>query len=187
MSAAGHFWNACLPLLDSRRDRRPLRGALELILKTISRTYSKHTAVRHHKHTPSPHEGLTMKTISHTYSKHTAVRHHKHTPSPHEGLTLKTISHTYSKHTAVRHHKHTLISNKHHHLTRSLTLKTISRTYSKTHSCKTPQTHTDLQQTPSPHEEFNTEDHQPHIQQTHSCKTPQTPLISSKHHHLTRV
>ncbi|XP_043110721.1 cilia- and flagella-associated protein 46-like [Puntigrus tetrazona] len=44
MSAAGHFWNACLPLLDSRRDRRPLRGALEIILKNISRTYRKHTA-----------------------------------------------------------------------------------------------------------------------------------------------
>ncbi|XP_016414315.1 cilia- and flagella-associated protein 46-like [Sinocyclocheilus rhinocerous] len=44
MSAAAHFWSACLPLLDSRRDRRQLRGALELILKTISQTYSKHTA-----------------------------------------------------------------------------------------------------------------------------------------------
>ncbi|XP_016110300.1 cilia- and flagella-associated protein 46-like [Sinocyclocheilus grahami] len=44
MSAAAHFWSACVPLLDSRRDRRQLRGALELILKTISQTYSKHTA-----------------------------------------------------------------------------------------------------------------------------------------------
>ncbi|XP_026079139.1 cilia- and flagella-associated protein 46 [Carassius auratus] len=44
MSAAAHFWNACLPLLDSRRDRHQLRGALELVLKTISQTYHKHTA-----------------------------------------------------------------------------------------------------------------------------------------------
>ncbi|KAI2658158.1 Cilia- and flagella-associated protein 46 [Labeo rohita] len=50
-TAAAHYWNACLPLLDTGRDRRQLREELELILKAMSRTYSKHTAVRHHKNT----------------------------------------------------------------------------------------------------------------------------------------
>ncbi|XP_058652539.1 cilia- and flagella-associated protein 46-like isoform X3 [Onychostoma macrolepis] len=62
MSAAGHFWNACLPLLDSRRDRRPLRGALELILKTISRTYSKHTAGRTKRASGLKRDGPVMET-----------------------------------------------------------------------------------------------------------------------------
>ncbi|XP_073690617.1 cilia- and flagella-associated protein 46 [Garra rufa] len=43
-TAAAHFWNTCLPLLDSRHDRPQLKEALELILKAISRTYSKHTS-----------------------------------------------------------------------------------------------------------------------------------------------
>ncbi|XP_050982360.1 LOW QUALITY PROTEIN: cilia- and flagella-associated protein 46 [Labeo rohita] len=43
-TAAAHYWNACLPLLDTGRDRRQLREELELILKAMSRTYSKHTA-----------------------------------------------------------------------------------------------------------------------------------------------
>ncbi|KAK7149085.1 hypothetical protein R3I93_013174 [Phoxinus phoxinus] len=43
VSAAGHYWNACVPLLDSRTERRQLREPLELILKAMMNTYSTHT------------------------------------------------------------------------------------------------------------------------------------------------
>ncbi|XP_051507186.1 cilia- and flagella-associated protein 46 [Myxocyprinus asiaticus] len=43
VTAAGQYWNACLPLLDVRQVRRLLREPLELILKAMSRTYSKQT------------------------------------------------------------------------------------------------------------------------------------------------
>ncbi|XP_077103327.1 cilia- and flagella-associated protein 46 [Siphateles boraxobius] len=43
VTAAGHYWNACVPLLDSRADRRQLREPLEIILKAMMNTYSTHT------------------------------------------------------------------------------------------------------------------------------------------------
>ncbi|XP_056093177.1 cilia- and flagella-associated protein 46 [Rhinichthys klamathensis goyatoka] len=43
VTAASHYWNACVPLLDSRADRRRLREPLELILKAMMNTYSTHT------------------------------------------------------------------------------------------------------------------------------------------------
>ncbi|XP_067242183.1 cilia- and flagella-associated protein 46 [Chanodichthys erythropterus] len=46
VTAAGHYWNACLPLLDTRLDRRQLREPLELILKAMAHTYSKQTPVK---------------------------------------------------------------------------------------------------------------------------------------------
>ncbi|KAG1963056.1 cilia- and flagella-associated protein [Pimephales promelas] len=46
VTAAGHYWNACVPLLDSRADRRQLREPLELILKAMMNTYRTHTPDR---------------------------------------------------------------------------------------------------------------------------------------------
>ncbi|XP_049337763.1 cilia- and flagella-associated protein 46-like [Astyanax mexicanus] len=40
-SAAKHYWNACLPLVDFPEQRQQLREPLELILKALNNTYSQ--------------------------------------------------------------------------------------------------------------------------------------------------
>ncbi|KAL1263718.1 hypothetical protein QQF64_006457, partial [Cirrhinus molitorella] len=61
-TAVGQYWNACLPLLDTKQDRQQMKEALELILKAISRTYSKHTAGKSKRAAGLKHEGPVMKT-----------------------------------------------------------------------------------------------------------------------------
>lgn len=46
MFAARHFWNACLPLLGSPRDREQFKEPTEIILKSIIKAESKNEQVR---------------------------------------------------------------------------------------------------------------------------------------------
>ncbi|XP_056617498.1 cilia- and flagella-associated protein 46 isoform X3 [Triplophysa dalaica] len=46
VTAAGHYWNSCLFLLNTRPDRQQLRKPLEVMLQAINNTYNKHTTGR---------------------------------------------------------------------------------------------------------------------------------------------
>lgn len=46
MRAAGYYWNACVPLLNTRQNREQLKTTLELILQAVRNIYTKHVTVR---------------------------------------------------------------------------------------------------------------------------------------------
>ncbi|MCJ8730419.1 hypothetical protein PDJAM_G00184270 [Pangasius djambal] len=45
-TAARHYWNSCLPLLDTPEQRQQLQKPLELIVKALTRTYPQPASVR---------------------------------------------------------------------------------------------------------------------------------------------
>ncbi|KAF5902114.1 cilia- and flagella-associated protein 46 isoform X3, partial [Clarias magur] len=45
-TAARHYWNSCLPLLDSPEQRQQLKGPLELIVRALTHTYHQQDSMR---------------------------------------------------------------------------------------------------------------------------------------------
>nr|XP_021336588.1 cilia- and flagella-associated protein 46 [Danio rerio] len=62
VSAAGLYWTSCVSLLDSKRLRAQLREPLELILKTLTRTHSKHTRGKLKQASVLKHDRAAMET-----------------------------------------------------------------------------------------------------------------------------
>ncbi|KAI7806039.1 putative tetratricopeptide repeat protein 40, partial [Triplophysa rosa] len=62
VTAAGHYWNSCLCLLNMRQDRRQLRKPLEVILQAINNTYNNHTTGRNKRASGVKCAGAVMDT-----------------------------------------------------------------------------------------------------------------------------
>ncbi|KAM9477000.1 cilia- and flagella-associated protein 46 [Clarias gariepinus] len=48
-TAARHYWNSCLPLLDSPEQRQQLKGPLELIVRALTHTYHQQDSILPHE------------------------------------------------------------------------------------------------------------------------------------------